>query len=119
MIRLTVMTIAVDWGVKPQTKPKNWAYDMSCMGLDVRKFVFGVSDQVIPKPVCSVTEISLNSEILFVTSFDDTFQRENNNDADQTALMCSLVCAFVLCKFSRIMAHYASSNGCCIGILLW
>ena len=70
------------------------------LGCDLRKPVFGVSDQVIPKPACSATETSQNSEILLVASFDnDIFQyKANNKGADQTVLMCRLVCTFVVGK---------------------
>ena len=40
------------------------------LGLDGRKPVLGVSDQVMLEPACSATETSLNSEISFVASFD-------------------------------------------------
>ena len=40
------------------------------MSLIARKPVFGVADQVIPKPASSATETSLKIEISLVTSLD-------------------------------------------------
>ena len=52
--------------------------------------VFGVSDQVILKPVNSATESSWNLEIAVSLAIT------NNTGADQTAQMPRLVCAFVV-----------------------
>ena len=40
------------------------------MGSEAKKAVFGVSDNVIPKPTSSATETIYKSEILHVASFD-------------------------------------------------
>ena len=40
------------------------------MGSEAKKPVFGVSDNVIPKPTSSATETIYKSEILHVASFD-------------------------------------------------
>ena len=40
------------------------------MGLNVRKPVFGVSDQVMRKQACTATETSYKIEILLVASLD-------------------------------------------------
>ena len=57
------------------------------MGLNAKKPVFGVSDNVRFKPVSSATETS--------KSRYDTFQLGNNKGADQTERMHRLVCNFV------------------------
>ena len=71
------------------------------MGCATRVSVFGVSDQVIPKPAWSATETSKNSEISLLASFD----KVNSQGTEQTA-----VCIFIVRKppktsFSRVEAH--------------
>ena len=65
------------------------AYKMSHV---TRKPFFGVCDQVRLKPACSATETSKSLEILGI----DTIRAANNKDADQTARMHRLICAFVV-----------------------
>ena len=64
------------------------------MGLTMTKPVFGVSDKVSFKPVSSATEISRKVEVSPVASLHMILFK----GADQTAWMCRLVCACVVCK---------------------
>ena len=65
------------------------------MGLVATKPVFGVFDQVVPKPACSATETSYEIEISPEESYD-ILTKVNNKGADQNAQMRRLVCAFVI-----------------------
>ena len=46
------------------------------MDLDATNPVFGVSDQVIPKPACSATETSENGKLSLVASLDMILSKE-------------------------------------------
>ena len=78
----------------------------------MRKPVFRVTGQVIPKPPCSATE---NRKLQFHSSKFryDTFQNAKNNGADQTGdVQAGLQAGLCLCcsqttedRFSRVEAH--------------
>ena len=62
------------------------------------KNVFEVSDKASFKPVSSATETSLKIEISLVASVDMILLISECKDADQSARMRRLVCAFVVRK---------------------
>ena len=68
------------------------------MSIDATKPVFRVSDKIIPKQAFSATETRQNSEISVGASFNMILFniKVNSKDADQTARMRKLVCAFVV-----------------------
>ena len=80
---------------------------MAHMGCDITKPVFRVSHKARIKPVSSATEIGWKIEISPVTSLDTIlFQKVNSQDADQSALMPRLICAFVVRKHGRpVFSH--------------
>ena len=64
------------------------------MGLIATQPVFGVSDKVRFKPICSATEASKMIKISFVVRLDIILFK----GADQSVWMSRLVCAFVVRK---------------------
>ena len=68
------------------------------MSLDMRKPVWGVSHQVIPKPAYSAAETTYNIEILLMASLDViTLSNEQITKADCMDAQ-ALVCVFVVHK---------------------
>ena len=66
------------------------------MSRGVRKPVLGVSDKVRFKPACSARDWLENWNFARSKSRYDTFQKENNKGADQSARMRRLVCTFAV-----------------------
>ena len=66
------------------------------MGLDGRKPVFGVSDQVRPKPLAQLQRLAKILKFCMELVGLCTFQIENNKGAGQTVRMHRLVCTFVV-----------------------
>ena len=66
------------------------------LGIDARKPVFGIPDQVRLKPVYSPTETSWNIQILLVASLDMILS--NKQITKVLIRLCRLICAFVVGK---------------------
>ena len=88
------------------------------MGPVTRKPVFGVSDKARLKPVPSTTGTSYKFEISLLSSLDMILKKKAyNKEAEQSAQMRRLVCAFVVLhttedRFSRVKAHKMSAFKC-------
>ena len=83
--------------------PMRIQYNMS---LITRKPVFGIWNQVRPKPICLATKTSQNIETLHVASFAFlilyfAFLRANNKGSDQTVWMGRLVYTIIFLHASK------------------
>ena len=83
----------------------------SDLNLVMRKRVFGVCDQVSPKPACSGTEASWRHEISDIATRSIRLSRQRITKTDQTE---RLICVFVVRigqnRFSPDAAHLSSKD---------
>ena len=87
-----------------------------------RKSVFGVSDPVRLKLVCSVTQTSWSRESGFSRYRYYTILVANNKGADQTVQMCRLSCTFVVRIWQKQVFSWRGLNDsfcCLVGATFW
>ena len=76
------------------------------MGLDVRKPVIGVSNQVITYPACSATETTEKMEILLASHFDMILSKRQMTKALIRVCRCTCWSAPLLLQTTRqVFSH--------------